>query len=152
MGCDIHFFAEYREDALSPWKFLPAPGSACDYRYGEGDPERPGYDGHSVDRRYLRDWFDERNYVLFGMLAGVRGDAEPVAEPRGWPADLCPELEAERSDIEHTPCWLMVYEMQEHFARRPEHASADFETCLAEMVRVAGVGPENIRAVFYFDS
>ena len=29
--------------------------------------------------------YDGRNYELFGILAGVRGQAEPIVEPRGYP-------------------------------------------------------------------
>lgn len=29
--------------------------------------------------------YDGRNYALFGVLAGVRGQEEPIVEPRGYP-------------------------------------------------------------------
>lgn len=31
---------------------------------------------------------DERNYELFGLLAGVRGWSSPISEPRGLPKDF----------------------------------------------------------------
>lgn len=31
---------------------------------------------------------DNRWYELFGILAGVRGGAEPITEPKGFPEDL----------------------------------------------------------------
>lgn len=140
MGCDIHFFAEKRNATTGKWEFLPAPdaegympgeadkdteGGAWPYRYGTG---KDGYQGEDGDR-WLRDWFDDRNYRLFGMLADVRngtgfagcrtGNAvEPIAMPRGWPADLSPELEAERANIEHTPTYLTVREMLDYFERK----------------------------------
>lgn len=152
MGCDIHFFAEYRKDANSPWEFLPAPDDGLDYeaenpeaahpyRFGVNKTDVPGYKP-GYDYRYwspeetdppsLRDWFDDRNYSLFGMLANVRngrgfagcdmGDAVepilPAPHTRGWPPDCCPELEAERANIEHTPTWLTVAEMQAYFDRK----------------------------------
>lgn len=179
MGCDIHFFAEYRTAADQPWRFLPAPPTGHDwqkvkdlgdayaggppYRYGELDPSttgyRPGYETEYDD--CLRDWFDDRNYWLFAMLADVRNDGSvepilPAPHTRGWPDDCCPELEAERVLIEHTPSWLTVREMMDYFERRRLAVLARyterFEACLREMVSVAGVDPENIRAVFYFDS
>lgn len=198
MGCDIHFFAEYRDDENSPWKFLPAPGDGYDYkerdriqakggkyecahpyRYGVTSSEcPPGYDDRwrspeDTKPLSLRDWFDDRNYRLFGMLANVRnyGEVTPIlgeevigksegpygpeaiAHTRGWPDDCCEELEREREMIEHTPSWLTVREMLDHFKQLPpEETPNRFEACLQEMIEVAGVSPENIRAVFYFDN
>lgn len=277
MGTDIHFFAEKRNHNTGAWEYLPAPEDGFDYRESRRIRERDGNDnayqpkhpyrwgGGNDDEDYIRSWFTDRNYTLFGMLADVRngsgfagcdlGDPlEVIAQPRGWPADLSPELEAERADIEHTPCWLTVAEMQTFFGRKrvedyvrrgvvdgatyerlrdtgevprmssggisgpgiitvapgvydlipadvishedsergfrqsetkvrvtdlptgvmaaeqrdfPEFARVyvqcswverldgvieDFESCLAEMVEVAGVPASDIRAVFYFDS
>jgi len=33
----------------------------------------------------------ERNYNLFGFLAGARGRLEPLVKPRGWPEDITQE-------------------------------------------------------------
>lgn len=156
MGTDIHFFAEYRDNPTAPWKFLPAPPTegympgddepdaegrpkGWPYRFGTVDTTAPGYvpgyDNRHVgcgdDRGYLRNWFDDSNYRLFGMLANVRNGrgfadivtgerVEPIAEPRGWPDDCCPELDEERTNIDHTPTWLTVAEMQEYFAKMRE--------------------------------
>ena len=156
MGSDINFFAEKRNAETGAWEFLPAPegegrrrGAAWPYRRSCEDRYDGGYEVWPDGNRYLRDWFDGRDYRLFGRLAGVRDDsAAPISEPRGWPGDLSPELEAEREWIEHTPTWLTVREMQEGVP--PEFE--DFHACLAEMVEVARADPESIRAVFYFDS
>lgn len=147
MGTDIHFFAEKR--VADKWTYMPAPADGHSYEeekrceeagvpYECPHPYRylfrgePAVNGYEVDvdgnPEYMRDWFDGRNYRLFGMLADVRngrgfagcktGEAvEVIAEPRGWPEDLSPELEAERDHIEHTPSWLTVAEMQAYFER-----------------------------------
>jgi hypothetical protein len=165
MGCDIHFFAEHRKDADSPWEFLPAPPHEAPYRYGACDTSQsgyqPGYDNRYSDpgwRGSMRDWFDDRNYDLFGALADVRTrELDPILpETRGWPVDCCHEIRGEEENIEHTPNWLTVREMLDYFGRlRPDvreaHASR-FEECLREMLAASGREPENVRAVFYFDS
>lgn len=56
----------------------------------------------------------QRNYELFGKMAGVRGDAKPIAEPRGLPPDLSvvTKMEADRYGIDgHTHSWLTIGEM-----------------------------------------
>ena len=57
-----------------------------------------GCDIHGVFQRYDKEsktWQDiesaydqDRHYFLFGILANVRGDDSPIAEPRGLPADF----------------------------------------------------------------
>lgn len=53
--------------------------------------------------RLLRRWFprqwstgyqpySDRNYYAFGLLAGVRGRAQPILPPRGWPEDASAPL------------------------------------------------------------
>lgn len=177
MGCDIHFFAEHRKDADSPWEFLPAPPHEAPYRYGTCDTSKPGYQP-GYDNRYeepgvrgpLRDWFDDQNYDLFGALANVRTrELEPIlparaTQPwedpdhtRGWPDDCCLELREAYDDSDaHSRNWLTVREMLDYFDRlRSEHRefhTSRFEACLREMMAASGKEPENIRAVFYFDN
>jgi hypothetical protein len=69
MGCDIHAYIEYRDPKT---KEIPnTPKTWCCW-----------------GRRYYV-W---RNYMMFGLLAGVRGQAEPVVEPRGIPDGLSWEV------------------------------------------------------------
>ena len=55
-----------------------------------------------------------RDYALFGKMAGVRGWSEPIAEPRGLPADA---TKTTRLDYQHygtdahTPSWLNMREI-----------------------------------------
>jgi hypothetical protein len=73
MGCDIHDYCEIRQDDGS-WE---KTGNVFPYPYyNENSGEK------SCDSPY--DW---RNYVLFGVLAGVRGEFPPICEPRGVPSD-----------------------------------------------------------------
>lgn len=62
--------------------------------------------GHNVD------WYHNRNYRLFTILAGVRSyEKFPViAPPRGEPADISPDTKAV-SWWDHTPSWLLLSEV-----------------------------------------
>jgi hypothetical protein len=76
MGCDIHFAVEGRQ-AGDTWarieRIVPS-------RWRESGTER-------------EEWFEDRNYSVFAMLAGVRNSHghEPLAEGRGLPGDASPE-------------------------------------------------------------
>lgn len=88
MGCDIHLYVERLNDDLQ-WEFVPAPADA---KYGE--------------------WFGDRNYNLFAMLADVRNGrgfggvdtgnrVEPISAPRGIPADASARYKQEAG---YDPC------------------------------------------------
>ncbi|MGH7182636.1 MAG: hypothetical protein ACREJN_11750 [Nitrospiraceae bacterium] len=60
------------------------------------------------------DWMDIRSYRVFGFLAGVRNyAASPVIrEPKGWPADMSPDLkEVIYDDDLHTKSWITAAEL-----------------------------------------
>ena len=64
------------------------------------------------------EWFDvlsdqlpcRRDYLLFGVLAGVRREDVPHPEPRGWPQDITGDR-AQRRDY-HTHSWLTLDEFR----------------------------------------
>lgn len=92
MGTDIHLQAEIRTNGA--WQRLPNPNG----------------------RSRL---FSDRNYFLFGILAGVRGIRENgvISEPRGFPDDLSfiPDGEYDSPDYvdlgEHSYSWLTLREL-----------------------------------------
>jgi len=58
----------------------------------------------------------ERNYSMFGILAGTRGDGDALYDPRGLPKDVSPETLKAYKDFEedaHTPSWLTTQELKE---------------------------------------
>jgi hypothetical protein len=58
----------------------------------------------------------ERNYRLFGRMAGVRGDEKPIVEPRGLPKDMSEitKLEYEWWGVDaHTSSWFNAEEIAE---------------------------------------
>lgn len=136
MGCDIHFFVEYKRDGA--WHSADV--------WGVGAKRCPA--------RWHR-FYEGRRYELFGKLAGVRGDGPALVEPRGLPDNMSHELAAwTYEDVDHTPSWLTLAELQ----------SWDFSTVcpsfeygtkerMDNLVEEADdYKPENVRCVFWFDS
>lgn len=127
MGCDIHIWAEVKQDN-GTWKKV---GRVFDNPYWkEGDEiEEETYDdgdtyyfGPKTDEPYR-----ERNYNLFAVLANVRNGYgfagtptgygfEPIVLPRGIPKDASPEYKqkvAYWNGGGHSHSWLTLRELQE---------------------------------------
>ncbi len=68
MGCDIHAFVEKRTEGK--WECIT---------------EIEDDEGYLSPKKQI---YSERNYSLFGILAGVRGDSKPIKEPVGLPDDV----------------------------------------------------------------
>jgi len=75
-----------------------------------------------VEIKYKGEWIHyaapnvDRHYWLFGVMAGVRGDEKPIAEPKGLPADisLTTKIDYEYKRCRwHTPSWLNEEEIME---------------------------------------
>lgn len=131
MGCDIHVCVELKESWGNKW-------CACILEDGA---------------------FSDRNYVLFGMLAGVRGDGPTISEPRGWPPDLSPEVKtAIENDMgDHSASWLTVKEILEFHKSGEQQQYCEhffnwlrFESTWLEYI--VKETPERVRLVFNFDS
>lgn len=93
MGCDIHFYVEHKVDGVWRQEFVP----------------------DADDKRYAKYWYSGRNYLLFGLLAGVRNEhVTPLAEPRGLPSDLSEGLKQEWKQWKgdgHTPSYFLLSEL-----------------------------------------
>ena len=112
MGTDIHLYVERRDG--DKWV-------SCDTWEPDEDADDERVFPKTVP--YEKRYYTDRNYDLFGILADVRngrgfagvdtGDGFiPIAEPRGLPSDLSPELAAEAAHcMEHTPSWLLLSEI-----------------------------------------
>ena len=62
----------------------------------------------------LTSCFTNRDYELFALLAGVRGNVEPMVYPRGVPEDLSPEVQKiwdEGKDEFHSATWYDFVEL-----------------------------------------
>ena len=129
MGCDIHLAVEVRggdgawhrvhppPEARSPWLVEQAAKPAADEWYRT---------------RAERVWYDTRNYDAFAILAGVCNGSGfagiqtgqgfvPIAEPRGLPGDMSPEVSAladppeDSNDVwlgDHSHSWLTLAELE----------------------------------------
>ena len=96
MGCDIHMYIEKMRNG----KWVPAQGFV-------------EIDDGVIDVPY-NDRFSDRDYLLFGMLAGVRDSTNQMFEPKGFPSDASPELNAVYKGWEpvaHTPSYLTLAEL-----------------------------------------
>jgi hypothetical protein len=110
MGTDIHFYVERKEGA----KWI-----SCDT--WEDDKYEPG----NLIVPYRKYFYKNRNYDLFAILANVRNGRgfagvetgegfNCIAEPRGLPNDMSPELQNEaRRFLDHTPSWLLLSEIMD---------------------------------------
>ncbi len=101
----------------------------------------------------------DRNYELFGYLAGIRGkkligsetvDIEPIIQVRGLPSDVSDEFKKQinkmRGDA-HTPSWILFSEMNalpEKFKQEPFYITME--------AFAKKYGEDDVRLVFFFDN
>lgn len=118
MGCDIHFNVERRDESGS-WKPAFPELQTCCQCGGSGQRAKqspladgsfgptgrlencshcsPGLGSRNQwlkgTGRCTHSFYSERNYTVFGVLAGVRdSDVQPIDWPRGLPPDLSEEF------------------------------------------------------------
>jgi hypothetical protein len=101
MGCDIHLYREKKIDGI--WV------SADEWtdEYGEG-----------LEVPY-EDQFSDRDYNLFGFLAGVRTESEFDLDPTGVPKDVCENIKNCFDRMEgdaHSASSLSLEELKWHWA------------------------------------
>lgn len=144
MGCDIHTVVQRR--AGTTWEVVEPPAEMMLDQYGP--------------------LWEDRNYTLFGILAGVRDpDVPPVAAPKGLPSgvftnDSDDDLPEPYYDLgEHNFSWLTVAELDAYDWSAP-HPSWPAEGPIGEVLEVErwlswmrSLGkPDEVRLVFGFDS
>lgn len=63
---------------------------------------------------YLSIPLGPRNYLLFGLLAGVRALEDPLVQPRGLPDDVCSLMRGYVKDMgmEHSLTYLSLSELK----------------------------------------
>lgn len=95
MGCDIHMEVEYLDKIEGTWQ--RAEKLIANKYHDPGDPS---------SRSMIREeWYGDRSYDLFAMLANVRNGRgfagiptgipiEPISQPRGIPEDCSDETQA----------------------------------------------------------
>jgi hypothetical protein len=106
---------------------------------------------YCVGGKELRDYYDERNYDLFGVLAGVRGDVDPeFTEDRGLPADLSHDVREEHDTGYHSETWYTLAELLDYF-RGHKRRFAEFWKAL-QAIKKLHKDAAQIRVVVWFDS
>jgi hypothetical protein len=99
MGCDIHLYIEKKIDN----RWVPAQGF---FLIDKED---------TIPNVPYPDRFGDRDYLLFGFLAGVRDSTNQHFEPRGFPKDASKEVRdqfvAWNGDA-HTPSYLTLEELK----------------------------------------
>ena len=158
MGCDIHMCAEHRQKNGEWVRVLP-PEHAYDPWLVEN-----GWDADAVQT-----WYANRNYALFGVLAGVRSydDTDPISRVRGLPEDLSDEVSEIAFDDgagdlfwlgDHSHTWLTLDEILAYDWDRPHAHTTLREWCSEFLTRTVPAlqaldpDPRNVRLVFGFDS
>ena len=103
MGTDIHCYVEKKREDNSGWDQLGL---------WIKDPETGSFKE--------AEFYDGRNYLLFGMLAGVRSGTEPIAALRGIPEDMSDGLVLEYGKGEwfHDATWYDYYELADYLKGR----------------------------------
>ena len=116
MGTDIHMYAETRRN--KQWTKVGAVFK--DSWYNADKPES------RWNKPYTDHPYDDRNYDLFAILANVRNGHgfagcrtsngfNPIAEPKGLPNDVTPEVQDELRDWDgHSYSWFSLKELKEY--------------------------------------
>ena len=170
MGCDIHFWVEARP--LPSMAFKPfdgrgqSTGYACDSCTFDADPSTcRACRGTKVNRGggtlMDREWYTDRCYPVFSVLAGVRqGYAEDgdtvwpmISPPRGLPED---HTAGDEWLGDHSFTWLMLdevldYPWEANKVERSGHFLSRMKY-LSEVAASKGFSPDNVRLVFGFDN
>lgn len=103
MGCDIHTYKE---------KFVDGKWHTAD----EWEPYDYGEDEKGQEVPYKKHAYSDRNYNLFGLLAGVRNrEGTLTLTPRGMPFDVSPEVQAANESYGsdgHSHSYLYLHELR----------------------------------------
>lgn len=142
MGCDIHLWVELQSKYSGNW---------------EPYPSMTGFNGEDNRLTFWNaDWWIERNYSLFSLLANVRNYRDPrivpIDTPRGLPPDINEHtrLWIEDSGAEHSFSWLTLNEVAPR-VRELEYAE-DFKALCENLAGLSVIHKVNFRFVFGFDS
>lgn len=115
MGCDIHLYLEKYTSVNGENKWVNVDHWQINPHYGIEDNESE-YD--------LVPFYWGRNYDLFSILAGVRGNIDPIDEPRGLPEDVTETTKREYDKggrDAHTPSYYTLKEIKDYYYNNSEN-------------------------------
>lgn len=175
MGCDIHMVVQVRhrdEDGREWWRteLPPAwwPRDQWDVkRIAECTAALPDARAAATLAYNLRDWYDGRDYTLFGILANVRNPTDDAIAPgRGLPDQFQVDENGRHETWparepwmgEHSFTWVTWREVMAYPWDDPRHAGEcghwrqtimpAFDRYLTER----NLSPDDLRLVMGFDS
>lgn len=106
-----------------------------------------------VWKRHNVEIYKGRNYELFGILAGVRGNSTPISYPKGLPVDVSYEV-MQGHDLwgwgNHSASWLTFDEI---WSSRFDYDNHSLDIIALDMLSISReTRAEDVRIVFWFDS
>jgi hypothetical protein len=150
MGCDIHMYAEVRNKKTNKWEKV---GKVFKNEWYDPEQKTKVYEEHGYEwnAQFTDQPYDERNYDVFAVLAGVRRDATPIDKPRGLPEDISDEVKqiAENDPDGHSYSYLTLKELLS-YNWKDENTSHFANSTLPKLQKLGR--PEDVRIVFYFDN
>ena len=115
MGCDIHLFCEKLVKNIRDKEFWWCCDDFTMNELYEVFEESPQYYHHSI--------YNDRDYELFGILAGVRDQSvRMIHPPKGLPDDVSDYVKSEADDFGidgHTHSWLTAEELFKYDKKYP---------------------------------
>jgi|SRR5882672_1565310 len=141
MGCDIHLYAEIKQDG----KWVSADKWSAD-PWDDGDAQ-------CVEIKWNDRLYNGRNYALFGVLAGVRDRSQLlISRPRGLPKDISLEVRKRSDDYGsdgHSHSWLTLAELLAYDWSECERIEG-WRQALSKLQKLGD--PNAVRIVFFFDN
>lgn len=106
------------------------------------------------------EWYEERNYEVFALLADVRNHMEqyvPLSPPRGLPPDVTWDVKQDAEEFggdNHSKSWFTLAEIFAYdWAAHPRTQKFVAQMSeLAEWAAAADAPSEDVRIVFWFDN
>lgn len=165
MGCDIHFYTERftsSNDYEGPRDISKdrnnkieeiVDGKPSTERWVSADKWVKKDVSWSVD--WDKQYYGGRNYVLFSILADVRGDEVPIDSPRGIPSDasigykyMCEKWDGDA----HSHSYFTLDELLrvDWSQYESDYVSEFLETI--ESMKEIDSDPSKIRCCFFFDN
>lgn len=164
MGCDIHLFVEQMIDGK--WVSID--------QWEKVDNKKDNEQGLYYDVPWGKEFYHDRNYKLFALLAGVRNhcELEPISDPKGQPNNLSPRVKAMFDYYKgdgHNHSWytlkeILDFDWTQKVKRYDEIDKKDYIIDYNEIythtkfdktiekLKLIEKDPEKIRMVFFFDN
>ena len=165
MGCDVHVYTE-RWTNSNKYDGPRDLAEDRDNKLNELLEDKPtkyrwvSADKWNSDKNGCRDnwedqYYDSRNYQLFSILAGVRGEHSPIVEPSGIPEDvstgyeyMCDQWEGDS----HSHSYYTLTELLNVNWEEYDDCYLDDFLQSIERLKEIDEDTDNVRMCFFFDN